>query len=119
VTFATIHRHHRSENGFTIKAIQKAVDSVSHPIVLLGDFNLREDDPAWRFLNTRFRDTVKFQTTKSAQEVLTVGTTVYGTRIDYILVEPEYVEVNDVGIISPEHRKASDHIGYYARIKLK
>ena len=119
VTFATLHRHHRSENGYTLKEIRRTVDRLKDPVVLLGDFNLRAHEKVWQFLNDRFRDTVSLIDSESARQVQSLGTTIYGSRIDYILVEPEHFEVTDVGIISREYWDASDHRGYFALIKLK
>lgn len=119
VTFATLHRDHRSQNGYTLKEIRRTVDRIKHPVVLLGDFNLRAYEKVWQFLNDRFRDTVLLINSESARQVQSLGTTISGSRIDYILVEPEYFEVSDVGIIPREYWDASDHKGYFARIKFR
>ena len=118
-TFISMHTARDLEDTSSFKGIMRAVDEIESPIVLIGDLNMDPDDRRLEILQPRFVDSALAVDTESAREARDTGTYPGFGRIDYVLVDSRYFEVQDAGIISPEHREASDHLAYYARIILK
>lgn len=119
VAFVSIHRDHELHSGNDVKAVMSAVAKVSGPVVLIGDLNFTPFDRRTGILKKRFVDTVEMAANENARLVDQEGTFPLVGRIDYIFVDPTYFEVLDVGLIAKEHWDASDHRGYYAKIRLK
>jgi endonuclease/exonuclease/phosphatase family metal-dependent hydrolase len=93
------------------------------PVVVLGDFNAGEANPATQAMLRPFRDSFRMQQ-PDAKDVGTgnqfkLGTTV-GEKIDYIFVEPA-TEVLSADIIrtSVDGRYPSDHFPVVARIRFR
>ena len=115
-TFFSIHKDKDLKDGSSFKAIMRAVDKIENPIVLIGDLNMYPYDRRLELLQPRFIDTAMAVDTESAKNARNTGTFFGLGRIDYVLVDSRYFEVQDSGIISREHWNASDHLAYYARI---
>ena len=100
-----------------------AARSPASPVVVTGDFNTGEANPATRAMLAVFRDTFRV-VQPTATEVgtanqFTIGST-KGEKIDYIFVEPA-TEVLSADIIrsSQDGRYPSDHFPVVARIRLR
>jgi endonuclease/exonuclease/phosphatase family metal-dependent hydrolase len=115
-TFFSIHKDKDLKDGSSFKAIMRAVDKIENPIVLIGDLNMYPDDWRMKLLQPRFIDTAMAVDTESAKNARYTGTFLGIGRIDYVLVDSRYFEVQDSGIIARELWDASDHLAYYARI---
>lgn len=92
------------------------------PVVVTGDFNTGEDNPATQAMLRHFRDTFRVLH-PDAREVgtanqFTVGRTT-GDKIDYVFVEPA-AEVLSAAIVrtATDGRYPSDHFPVVARIRL-
>lgn len=119
MVFASIHKDKDLRNGGSFRAIRSAIEGSGLPTVLIGDFNVRPGDRRFALLGGAFTDTARVIDTPGAREAKLTGTwgSGRGARIDYILVRPVEFDVVDAGIVASEHRRASDHYGYFAKIK--
>ncbi len=92
------------------------------PVVVTGDFNTGEDNPATRAMRQRFRDTFRVLH-PDAREVGTANQFTFGRttgdKIDYVFVEPA-AEVLSAAIVrtATDGRYPSDHFPVVARIRL-
>jgi endonuclease/exonuclease/phosphatase family metal-dependent hydrolase len=118
-TFVSIHKHFKVKDDSEVRNIMKGVTKIEGPVVLIGDLNLRPDDWRLKPILERFVDTAMSVDTESAKDARNTGTFLGIGRIDYVLVDSRYFEVQDSGIVSREYWDASDHLAYYARIILK
>ena len=91
------------------------------PVVVTGDFNTGEANPATQAMLKIFRDTFRVMY-PNAEEVgtanqFTLGRTT-GEKIDYVFVEPD-TEVLGAGIVrtAADGRYSSDHFPVTARIR--
>lgn len=119
VAFVSVHRDHVDADDRAVKAILGVVANIETPVVVMGDLNLLPNDWRMGLLKERLVDTVQQVGNENARRVDQIGTFPSLGRIDYVLVDPRHFEVNDVGLIGSEHWDASDHLGYYAKIRLK
>ncbi len=100
-----------------------AARAPSMPVVITGDFNAGEANPATRAMLKTFRDTFRVVHPDAAEvgtgNQFKLGTTT-GDKIDYIFVEPA-TEVLSAEIVrtSVEGRYASDHFPVVARIRFR
>jgi endonuclease/exonuclease/phosphatase family metal-dependent hydrolase len=129
-----VHLDHESqpsrERSTALLARRIAQRSTSDPVVITGDFNAGEDNPALRALlavqpepiASRFVDTYRVIHPEAAE----VGTfsgfkmgQTRGPKIDYILVQPD-AEVLSAEIVrtSRRQRYPSDHFPVIARVRL-
>lgn len=115
-TFFSIHKDKDLKDGYSFKVIMRAVNKIENPIVLIGDLNMYPYDRRLKLLPPWFIDTAMTMDTESAKNARNTGTFFGLGRIDYVLVDSRYFEVQDSGIISREHWDASDHLAYYSRI---
>ena len=93
------------------------------PVVVMGDFNTGEANPATRAMLTSFRDTFRV-INPQATEVGTANAFKFGQttgeKIDYIFVEPDTGVVSaDILRNSSDGRYPSDHFPVVARIQFK
>lgn len=121
IVAASIHKDKDLRDGSSFRAIRRAVEGRTSPVVLIGDFNVTPRDRRFDILGPEFVDTAIRAETSSAKEALLKGTwgSGRGHRIDYVLVRGSEFDVLDAGIISEAYRRASDHFGYYAKIRRK
>ena len=119
VAIFSIHTARDVKDLSSFKGLMKAVDKIDVPIILIGDLNMEPFDPRLQLLQPRFVDSAGAVDTESAKTARTTGTFLGVGRIDYVLVDRRYFEVQDAGIVASEHWAASDHIAYYTQILLK
>ena len=118
-TFISVHTARDRRDWRSFAEIMKVVDKIPHPVVLIGDLNMKPHDQRLELLQPRFVDSALAVDTESAQIARTTGTYTGIGRIDYVFVDSRYFEVQEAGIISPKHWDASDHLAYYARMILR
>ena len=100
-----------------------AARSPALPVVITGDFNIGESNPATRIMLQSFRDTYRV-VHPDAKDVGTFNSFKPGSigadKIDYVFVEPD-TEVLSADIIrtSANGRYPSDHFPVVARIRLR
>ena len=141
VTFVNVHYHlgdYRSQVASTIRIIK----NIEEPVVLLGDLNRSHDSTELKPIYAILNDTCKEVDTSVSKKVVRTGTFYggMGKRIDYIFVAPKYFTTINVGVIPGVFAKsfkvatypnkdkdydyykfngASDHLAYFAKVKLK
>ena len=119
VALISVHTDHRLTGESSIRNIANHVDSISGPVVLIGDFNTQPWNQRLDWLRPRFVDTARVVDTPGAREVLSNGTGKYFGRIDYVFSEVSRFKVVDVGLLTRNHWPASDHYAYWARLSVK
>ena len=103
-----------------VEETAKLMGKVSGPVILMGDLNLIDPDDELTSIKKRLVDTCEVVNSEFSQEAKEIGTHRFGSkRLDYIFVDPNYFSVVEAGLLPEEHRRASDHIGYFACVKLK
>ena len=123
--FVVIHKDKDQWDGAALYRTMELIGKMRDPVVLLGDFNIRPGDKRWTITSIRLQDTVYSAATDNARHAEKRGTYPgkhgqhWGKRIDYILVDKGRFDVLDAGLIDEKYRTASDHIGYYAVVRLK
>lgn len=95
-------------------AILKILANIEGPIILVGDLNRK---PWTEELNPIKKKLVDTAEASGATNVFTHGT--FMVRVDYIFFDPKYFEVIDADVVSEAHWDASDHLAYWAKVKLK
>jgi endonuclease/exonuclease/phosphatase family metal-dependent hydrolase len=95
-------------------AIMKILANIEGPIILAGDLNRK---PWAKELNSIKKKLVDTAEASGATNVFTHGT--FPVRVDYIFFDPKYFVVIDADVVSEAHWDASDHLAYWARVKLK
>ena len=103
-----------------VKETMRILGDISGPALLMGDLNLIDPEEGLAPMRAELIDTCKAVDTKGSREAKQRGTFRFGSkRIDYIFVDPNYFTVLDVGLTAEEHRKASDHLAYFACVEVK
>ena len=103
-----------------VKETMRIAENITGPALLMGDLNLIDPEDGLDPMRTAFIDTCEAVDTKGSREAKQRGTFRFGSqRIDYIFVDPDYFTVLDVGLTAEEHRKASDHLAYFACVEVK
>jgi endonuclease/exonuclease/phosphatase family metal-dependent hydrolase len=103
-----------------VKETMKILGNINGPTLLMGDLNLIDPEEGLAPMRAELIDTCEAVDSKGSREAKQRGTFRFGSkRIDYIFVDPEYFTVLDVGLTAEEHRKASDHLAYFACVTLK
>ena len=122
MVFASVHKTLDKflSDGSWFRNLKSAITGSGLPTVLIGDFNVLPGDRRFKLLGSNFLDTARAVDTVSTNEVRATGTFgPTGQRIDYILVRKSEFEIIDAGVVGFEHRMASDHYAYFAKIKSK
>jgi len=125
VAFVSIHKDRDLSDGESLRNTVRALADRPQPMVLIGDLNMLPDDPRHEILAGRFADSAVMVDTESARFARERGTFLgrdqdtWGKRIDYVLVERDRFDVLDAGLLKEAHWEASDHVGYYAKIRLR
>ena len=118
ITFINVH-YHLGVYAEQVKATMELLRAVRGPVVLMGDLNREKDDLEMKPIQNRLNDTCLEVDTENSEHVKKTGTVSIGKslgrRIDYIFVDSNSFEVEDVGI-AEKHRDASDHYGYFAYV---
>lgn len=123
--FFCIHKDPDLTEGNSLRTTIKRINKIQEPVVLMGDLNILPSDARHDILSGRLEDTAILVNTKTAEFARKRGTypskhgDTWGKRIDYILVDKGRFEVVDAGLINEKNWLASDHLGYYAKIKFK
>ena len=118
-TFISVHTVRDRRDWRSFAEIMKVVDKIPHPVVLIGDLNMQPHDQRLELLQSRFVDSAVAVDTESAKNARATGTFEGIGRIDYVLVDNRYFDVQEAGIISRKYWNASDHLAYFARIILR
>ncbi len=114
--YLSVHKDKDLKDGGSFKKIMHHIKGVEGPMVLIGDLNMSPFDLRLNLLKPRFRDSAEKIHSTTAREARSVGT-FYGIgRIDFVMVDPAFFSVIDVGLVERPYRDASDHLAYWARI---
>jgi endonuclease/exonuclease/phosphatase family metal-dependent hydrolase len=127
IAVATIHRNHLEFSADFLPILLGELSQVSLPTLLMGDFNIRPNARMQKNRQKRelqpvlekFLDTAVAAQTQSAQRARVIGTGHNGHRIDYVFAQKGQFNVLDAGLVDQAHRKASNHIAYYAIVTLR
>ena len=120
-----IHKDRDQQDGAALYRTMEVINRQQGPVLLLGDFNIRPGDWRWSITASRLQDSLYGTTTDKARQVEKRGTWPgkpgrhRGKRIDYILVDKGRFDVLAAGLIDEKYRSASDHLGYYAVVRLR
>jgi endonuclease/exonuclease/phosphatase family metal-dependent hydrolase len=88
------------------------------PRVLMGDFNCLSDDDGLGAVHRHWVDSCRAAATVASREADRLGTLLgRQARIDHIFIDPRFHRVLDAGLVSGDHRRVSDHIGYFADVR--
>lgn len=117
VTFINVH-YHLGNYEEQVRATMGLLMDKEGPVVLMGDLNRTEHAYELKPIYERMIDTCTAVDTDGSKHVKKIGTVLgfSNYRIDYIFVDPIFFKVRDVGLIPEDHRSASDHIAYFARV---
>ena len=124
-TVVILHKDKDQRDGAALYRTLEMIEKQRGPALLLGDFNIRPGDKRWAITATRFQDSLYRTRTENARQVEKRGTwpgkpgKYQGKRIDYILVDKGRFDVLDAGLVDKKYRSASDHLGYYAVVRLR
>lgn len=118
IAFVSIHTDHRLVDERSINKILEYLNSVALPTILIGDFNMLPGSPKANILLT---GTGIIDSAGSSTGNGSMGTwySPYGSRIDYVFVQPKHFKVLDAALVSAEHQDASDHIAYYITLEIR
>ena len=119
VAVISVHIDHRETDEGSVRRIANHINSIPGPVVLTGDFNIQPWDQRLDLLRPRFVDTTRVVDSPGAREVLSNGTGKFFGRIDYVFSEVSNFKVADVGLVTHNHWRASDHYAYWVRLSLK
>ena len=98
----------------------RLINSVSGPVILMGDLNLIDPDDELAPIKKKLVDTCEMVDSEYSREAKEIGTYRFGSRrLDYIFVDPNYFSVLEAGLAPEQYRNASDHIGYFACVRSK
>ena len=96
------------------------LNSVSGPLILMGDLNLIDPKVGLVPINKKLVDSCEVVDSQYSREAKEIGTHRFGSRrLDYIFVDPNYFSVLEAGLAPEQYRTASDHIGYFACVRPK
>ena len=118
-----------------IKTTMNILEDIKGPIVLLGDLNRLYNSPEMIPIKDKLIDTCLAVDTENSKIAMHNGTFGYGGtfyimgkrysaggsvgRIDYIFLNRDFFKIHDAGLVSRKHWAASDHIAYWAKVRLK
>ena len=118
--FVSVHKDKDLYDGSSITNILANVENAKMPVVLIGDFNITPGDGRLDPITERFLDTAEAVNTENTKWVHGLGTfDRSGKRIDYVFAEKAHFKVIDAGLAPAEHRRASDHFGYFTKLNFK
>ena len=118
-----VHPDKDLKDGAPIRRTIERVASTEGPLIVLGDFNARPKAARLGPVRSRLSDAadvaVNSTDVKKHATFMREGQPLSGARIDYIFVDPKFVDVRDVRLLDSAHWPASDHIGVIARMGLR
>ena len=98
----------------------RLINSVTGPVILMGDLNLIDPDAGLAPIKKKLVDTCEMVDSEYSQEANEIGTYRFGSRrLDYIFVDPNYFSAVEAGLAPEPYRNASDHLGYFACVRPK
>lgn len=124
ITCINMHKDKDQNSGAGLYRTMNWIQNFDNPIILMGDLNIKPDDPRLTIFSGRFIDTARAVDTETARFARERGTfpgrkfTLYGKRIDYIFVERDQFDIHDAGLLQKEFWMASDHLGYFSVINM-
>lgn len=124
LTIVNVHPDKDLKDGAPIRRTMARIGAIDGPLVVLGDFNARPKAARLAPVRSRLADTADIEPAKGAgvkehPTFMRDGHAVAGAHLDYIFVDPKFVEVRGVHLLDRAHRPASDHIGVIARMRLR
>lgn len=121
VTAVSIHKDKDLTDGLSFKNVLREIEDERTPVLLIGDLNVKPDDPRLAPFLKNFSDTARSAPTKGARAAEARGTFVRSKqrRIDYVFSKTSRFQVLDAYLLAEEYQSASDHIAYVAKVKLK
>jgi len=125
IVLISAHKDTHLRDGTSFQIIRESIKNIKDPIVLIADLNIWPDDSRHRILYDRLVDSALMVETQSAKFARRRGTfpgilnESWGKRIDYILVDKQYFNVLNAGLVNERYWQASDHLGYYTIVELK
>ena len=120
VTEVNIHKDKDLKDGLSFENILKEIEAEKDSVLLIGNLNVKPNDPRLASFLKEFTDTAKAAPTKTAREAEARGTFVRSKqrRIDYVFSETSKFHVLDAFLLTKEYQSASDHIAYVIKVKL-
>ncbi len=113
-TINVLNVHYALENyNGQVRATMRFLNRSEGPVVLMGDLNRRPLRPEIVPIRKKLIATCEATETYMGR----CQGTGFG-KIDYIFVDQNNFKVLDAGVVLRKHRDASDHIAYWATIKL-
>ncbi|MEO8651325.1 MAG: endonuclease/exonuclease/phosphatase family protein [Hyphomicrobiaceae bacterium] len=125
VTVVNVHVDKDVKDGSPIRRTIANLDTIKGPVIVLGDFNARPRTERLAQIRARLTDAADSETADGAKDVrrhstfTRDGQVVAGARLDYIFIDPGFLDVSAVGLLNRTHWAASDHIGVTARFALR
>ena len=125
VTVVNVHTDKDLKDGAPIKRTLARISSIEGPLIVLGDFNARPKSERIAPMRARLTDVTAIVAAKGASEAARHPTfmresqPVLGARIDYVFVDPKFLDVREVRLLDRTHWPASDHIGVIAVMALR
>lgn len=121
IAFMSVHTDHRTSDNDSrsFKRILQHIDTLSIPIVLVGDFNTGPLNPNLSLIKegAGFIDSA-FESEKQGRKLGTWASP-RDHRLDYVFVQSRYFNVLEAALVAEQHHRASDHIAYYTVIEWK
>lgn len=125
VVVVVMHKDRDLKDGQSFRSLNKLIAPSRHlPVLLLGDLNIKPGDPRHTLFSPALVDTATAVDTVNARFARDRGTVIgpamniKGLRIDYVLVNSMF-KVLDAGLVHSKHWKASDHLAYYAILRIQ
>ncbi|AUS09903.1 endonuclease [Laceyella sacchari] len=100
---------HRKQTDFILHRVTQE----THPVILMGDWNMRPDSAAWRKLSSHLTDISR---ARGKKPLLTYPAPHPRWQLDYIFVSPEWRVIQ--AEVSTPLPQASDHLPLIAKLRL-
>ncbi len=112
----SVHKDRDLNDGNSFRKIMKHIKPLKGAVALIGDMNMLPADSRFNILNKRFKDSAETINSDRARQARDLGTFLGVGRIDYVLIDPTYFKVLDVGLANRQYWDASDHLAFWAKI---
>lgn len=112
--------YHIGDFNTQVKNTISLSKNLEGPKILMGDFNLKPYRNELSSIKGLYIDSCEKPNTVNSARADTRGTLYqYGySRIDYIFIDSQKLIVEDAGLVPQEFWEASDHIAYWAKVKI-
>ncbi len=111
-----VHKDRDLKDGNSFRKIMKQIKPLKGAVALIGDMNMLPADSRFNILNKRFKDSAETINSDRARQARDLGTFLGVGRIDYVLIDPTYLKVLDVGLANRRFWGASDHLAFWAKV---